>query len=153
MKRTVDSARRETKSPQTRDQGWVRAAARETTESWSSPEHYYKTKYTGLKKASQFIRWAKFWLLHFLWGNGESILKLIRSIALILVGIAVYDTVNSGNAQVVSSYWESFKTSPSIFLGVQTPGYPAWVLSLVAASRFISVALLTALLVKRFGRR
>jgi len=50
--------------------------------SWISKETYYKHKYGGvLKSTIQLLRWIEFWLLHAIWGNGESILKLIRSLA------------------------------------------------------------------------
>lgn len=122
--------------------------------SWRSRESYFRRKYEGVRKVGQFFRWLEFWMLNFVWGNGESIIKLIRSIAILLVAIALYDTTSHGDHESLLAYWTSLKAAPPVFLGVVAPNhYPATVLSAIAACRFISVALLTALLVKRFGRR
>jgi hypothetical protein len=61
--------------------------------SWRSGETYYKEKYPGLLNGiAQFVRWTEFWLLDFVWGNGESIFKLLRSILISIILIAAYDT-------------------------------------------------------------
>jgi Pentapeptide repeats (9 copies) len=122
--------------------------------SWSPNRgSYYRKKYAGFKQAWQFFRWVEFWILDFVWGNGESILKLLRTIAAIVVVLAIYDAAVAGNASDLRAYWESIKHAPAVFLGVQAKDYSPLVLSMIAASRYISLALMTALLVKRFGRR
>ena len=123
--------------------------------SWRSGETYYKEKYPGfVNSASQFIKWVEFWILDFIWGNGESILKLLRSIVITIILIAIYDTNLNSNVLNIGFYLESLQTAPAIFLGVQTSHYfPVTTLSLITGIRLISFALLTALLVKRFSRR
>ncbi|MGH8521695.1 MAG: pentapeptide repeat-containing protein [Gammaproteobacteria bacterium] len=122
--------------------------------SWKSRETYYKDKYPGLKALRQFVRWSEFWILDFVWGNGENILKLLRTIVLSVIAIALYDTGANGNALNVGDYWSSLQRAPGIFLGVTYPqSYPMAILSVISAARFVGIALLTALLVKRFGRR
>jgi hypothetical protein len=122
--------------------------------SWRSRESYYREKYPGLKAIGQFIRWSEFWIFDFVWGNGESILKLLRTMLLSMVAIAVYDTSAYGNVLNVGDYWNSLQSAPAVFLGVShPPTYPEAILSVIAATRFVAIALLAALLVKRFGRR
>uniref|UniRef100_E6QT41 Pentapeptide repeat protein n=1 Tax=mine drainage metagenome TaxID=410659 RepID=E6QT41_9ZZZZ len=123
--------------------------------SWRSGETYYRKKYPGLiNNIAQFLKWSAFWILDFIWGNGESIPKLLRSILLSVIMIAVYDTNVQGNLLNVGFYWSSFQISPAIFLGVLSPhSYTLAALSIITGTRFISIALLTALLVKRFSRR
>lgn len=122
--------------------------------SWRSQETYYLKKYSGFKAALQFLRWLEFWILDFVWGNGESVLKLMRTLICVVIAIAIYDTSTVGNTLNIADYWGSLRRAPSIFLGVLSPqAYPSETLSLIAAGRFVGVALLTALLVKRFGRR
>jgi len=122
--------------------------------SWPAHRNsYYKKKYPGWKQAWQFFLWSEFKLLDVVWGNGESIFKLVRSIAFVVVGVAIYDVTTSGNALDLTAYWESIKQAPGVFLGVLPKTYPPLALSLIAGSRYIGLALLTALLVKRFGRR
>ncbi|UQB42516.1 pentapeptide repeat-containing protein [Thiomicrospira microaerophila] len=123
--------------------------------SWRSGETYYKEKYPGVFSGIiQFLKWIEFWVLNFIWGNGESILKFIRTILLVLVSISVYDTNTSGNLLNVGFYWSSFVQSPAIFLGILSPeNFTTGVLSLITGIKFVSFALLTTLLVKRFSRR
>lgn len=123
--------------------------------SWKSKETYYKNKYGGVVKSSiQLARWLEFWLLHAIWGNGESILKLIRSLAVFLIGIAIYDTLQNGNALDLGQYWNNLLRAPAIFLGILSPhNFSAGVLSVITGTKFVSFALLTTLLIKRFSRR
>lgn len=122
--------------------------------SWSSSESYYRTKYKGWKKLPQFFKWLEFKVLDIVWGNGENTLKLLRAIVAVHVGVAVYDTVYFGNAWDIRDYIKSFVASPGVFFGISSPHiYPLWFSSTVAATRLLSFAFLTAILVKRFGRR
>jgi hypothetical protein len=123
--------------------------------SWRSGETYYKEKYPGLLNGIvQFVRWSEFRLLDFVWGNGESILKLLRSILLSIIIIAAYDTNTNGSPLNIGFYLSSFKIAPEVFLGISSPdNFTKGVLSIITGTRFVSIALLTALLVKRFSRR
>lgn len=123
--------------------------------SWQSKEYYYKKKYGGVwKRGVQLLKWLEFWLLHAIWGNGESILKLMRTLAVILILISAYDTFQTGNPLDLGQYWKNLAKSPAIFLGIVTPaGFGTGVLAFITASKFVLFALLTTLLVKRFSRR
>jgi hypothetical protein len=122
--------------------------------SWSSHrKSYYKKKYPGWKQAWQFLRWSEFKVLDVIWGNGESIFKLVRSIACVVVGIAIYDVTTTNTPLDLTTYWKSIQLAPAVFLGVLPKTYSPLALSMIAGSRYIGLALLTALLVKRFGRR
>ncbi|WP_322106026.1 pentapeptide repeat-containing protein [Paraburkholderia sp. J41] len=122
--------------------------------SWSSKESYYHKKYSGWKKLYQFLKWIEFKILDFIWGNGESIIKLIRSIFLVILLITLYDVSQFGNAWDLKSYIASLTASPGIFFGIaNSHQYPVWLSSAIAATRLIGFAFLTAILVKRFGRR
>ncbi len=132
----------------------LEATSEHLLESWLSDSTYHREKYPGLQRVVQFSRWIEFMVLHFVWGNGESILKLLRSIAIAVVAIAIYDA-SSLKAQVtVSDYWESLKLAPGIFLGtvVQTH-HSIGAASVIVGTKLVAFSLLTALLVKRFGRR
>lgn len=122
--------------------------------SWASKNNYFRKKYPGFKRLGQVFKWLDFWILNFIWGNGESIFKLIRSIAIIVMLITLYDAGLHGSPRGLESYLNSLISAPAIYLGVSSPTtYPLLILSVIAAARFISIALLTALLIKRFGRR
>ena len=123
--------------------------------SWRSGETYYKEKYPGfLNSVVQFIKWLEFWVLDFVWGNGESILKFPRLILLSILIIAIYDANTNGNTLNFIRYWISLQNAPAVFLGVLSPGnFTVGSLSIIKGARLVSFALLTALLVKRFSRR
>lgn len=132
----------------------LQATERYLRNSWSTQRNsYYRRKYPGWKQIWQFVRWSEFKLLDVIWGNGESILKLLRTIIFVVAAVAIYDVIAGGNPLDVTGYWESIEQAPAVFLGVLPKDYPLWVLSLIAACRYVGLALLTALLVKRFGRR
>lgn len=123
--------------------------------SWMSKETYYKQKYGGvLKRSIQLLLWIEFWFLQAIWGNGESILKLTRSLVFVLLFIAIYDTLMNGNALDLSQYWKNLGRAPAIFLGILSPtNFSIAALSIISGTRLVSFALFTTLLVKRFSRR
>lgn len=132
----------------------LEATSEHLLESWLSDSQYHREKYPGLQRVVQFFRWIEFMVLHFVWGNGESILKLLRSIGIAVVAIAIYDA-SSLKAQVtVADYWESLKLAPGIFLGTVVQAHHSiGAASVIVGTKLVAFSLLTALLVKRFGRR
>lgn len=53
--------------------------------SWHSDGLYYRNKYPGSKRAFKFFEWMSFKILDFVWGNGESAWKLLRSVGIFLL--------------------------------------------------------------------
>lgn len=132
----------------------LEATSRHLLESWSSDSLYHRKKYPGLLRMAQFFHWVEFWVLHFVWGNGESVLKLLRSILIAIVMIAIYDAGSLSVQATIYDYWESLKLAPGIFLGtVVQDHHSTAAASTIVATKLVALALLTALLVKRFGRR
>lgn len=123
--------------------------------SWRSGETYYKEKYPGVFQGTlQFLKWLEFSILNFIWGNGESILKFLRSILISLIAIAIYDTNSNGISLNVGFYWSSFLNAPAIFLGLLAPpNFTLGIIAIITGTKLVAVALLTTLLVKRFSRR
>lgn len=122
--------------------------------SWSSNESYYRKKYRGEKRAEQFFRWMNFKLLDFIWGNGESPLKLARAVLFLFATIAVADVAIFRDPTLVASYLNSFARAPQVFLGIVTPSeYPSWCLTLVLFSRLVFFGFFMSIIVKRFNRR
>ena len=132
----------------------LEAASSCLKKSWSSSETYYRDKYPGWKKLPQFVKWLEFRMLDAIWGNGENTLKLLRTIIVIHLMIAVYDTYKFGNVWDLRDYLASFLASPGVFFGIPNQHtYPIWFSSTISATRLVGFAFLTAILVKRFGRR
>ncbi|MCD5997293.1 pentapeptide repeat-containing protein [Pseudomonas sp. CDFA 602] len=124
-------------------------------ESWSSDSSYYRKKYAGFARIAQLLKWADFKVFDFIWGNGESIAKLMRSIILVILVVGFVNMFYMKEPRLFAEFLHSLYTAPAMFLGVVP--LPAEVPSLlssgVAALRLVGFAFLTAILVKRFGRR
>lgn len=122
--------------------------------SWSfSASSYYRNKYTGHKRIQQALKWAQFVTLDFIWGNGESLTRLVRTVALWLLCIATIDAFNKNQNPNFTGFLESTIRAPGIFLGVVDSGTPVFCISVIAASRLLMVAMFTTMLIKRLSRR
>lgn len=117
-------------------------------EAWHSPKDYYRKKYRGGRRAQAWLNWAWFTLLHFLWGNGESAVLMLRSILFLFFGMAIYHALSVGDASRLTSYWQGFWVAPEVYLGVTSfPQYSAAYLATIAAFRLLTFAALTSILI------
>ena len=122
--------------------------------SWRSEIAYHRQKYPGFQRFIQFTKWIEFKFLDAIWGNGESISKLVRTIAVAILSIGIYDAQKRIDSPTISDYWESLQAAPALFLGTLTSLHHSTLASTtITALRLVALSLLTALLVKRFGRR
>jgi Pentapeptide repeats (8 copies) len=118
---------------------------------WNSNESYHRKKYSGFNRAVMFARWTAFKTLDIIWGNGESLLKLVRFIGLILLLIMVLDLRTRPN---VLSTWETISRAPQIFFGVTSPkDIPEILLASIVFTRLVTFGFFMAILIKRFNRR
>lgn len=124
-------------------------------ESWSSNSDYFRKKYVGLSRIWQLAKWIEFRALDFIWGNGESVTKLLRSIIWVILGVAILDMIYTPGEKPFTGFLQSFFTAPALFLGVKPlpDTMPPMLSACIAALRLLGFAFLTAILVKRFGRR
>ncbi|WP_083908759.1 pentapeptide repeat-containing protein [Thioalkalivibrio thiocyanodenitrificans] len=121
---------------------------------WRSRESYYRKKYPGLKRARAFLEWLEFILLDAFWGNGESSLKLLRTFFVALFAIAVGEVYFLKDPYVLASYAEAINNAPQVFLGIVKPSeFSGLVLAGIAVVRYVMLACLVSILVKRFSRR
>ena len=121
---------------------------------WRSNESYYREKYRGWSRASSLIAWLGFKALDFMWGNGESLLKLCRFIVLVLVLMAIFEVFMSHDPMRVDSYLHAFASTPAIFLGVLAPNHdPRWYITFVTFVRLVAMGFFLSIMVKRFNRR
>ena len=134
----------------------VELAATEThlKKAWLSNESYYRKKYGGQKRILLFFQWFSFKLLDIIWGNGESPLKLTRTIIVFLVLLGILDTLFLKNYAIVNSYLDSFVEAPQIFLGTFTPdNYNTLVLAVIVFVRLVAIGGFLSIIIKRFSRR
>jgi hypothetical protein len=63
----------------------LRAQETHLKKAWHSKESYFRLKYKRMMRAKMFAEWFGFKFLDLVWGNGESLLKLGRSILIIFL--------------------------------------------------------------------
>ena len=121
---------------------------------WRSREAYYRKHYPGVTRIRAFVQWLDFVLLDAFWGNGESFLKLLRTLLLVILAIALGEVYFLKDPASLNSYVEAVKNAPQVFLGVARPdGFSGLLLAGIAALRYVMLACLVSILVKRFSRR
>ena len=114
---------------------------------WSK-ESYYRSKYTATKRVGAVFSHASFVLLDWLWGNGESIAKVLRAI---LTVQALLILLLWFRGQPIGS---ALLEAPQLSLGLGElrstfPGLAA----LATLLRFFFLGLFISVIVRRFGRR
>ncbi|MCG2580127.1 MAG: pentapeptide repeat-containing protein [Marinobacter sp.] len=114
---------------------------------WSGETHY-RNKYQGLERLAFGWRSTVFEIFEFVWGNGESLSKLFRTIALVIV---ICSLVYVGqDYEFEKAIIEAVRT----FLGTSTTENVVPLLhESMAASRFVLLGLFVSVLVKRLSRR
>lgn len=122
---------------------------------WQSNESYYRSHHPGLLGRSlAFFEWLKFKILDFVWGNGENLSRLMRSILMILALMAIKDTFAYGDPAKVQSYLTSFTKSFAVFFGTLSPDdYGRPYLALITCIRLVTVGFFLSIIIKRFNRR
>lgn len=124
-------------------------------EAWHSKADYYrKTKYPGWKRLTVFFEWLWFRVLHLVWGNGESAVRLLGTLAVLFLLMSIYHANRVGDPGQVKAYFEGLQVAPEVYLGVRSfPQYGYLYLAIIVTTRLLSFAALTAILIKRFSRR
>ena len=121
---------------------------------WRSNESYYRKKYAGLKRAKMFAEWLGFKTLDFVWGNGESTYKLLRSTLLLLAIIGFIDWIAFSHLSGLSGLARSAVLSPQIFFGLQSnQDYPGVYATAILLTRLTAIAFFLSIVIKRFNRR
>jgi hypothetical protein len=132
----------------------LKATKEHLFESWNSKKAYYRNKYKGIERVKMFSKWAYFKLQDFIWGNGESPIKLLRTGFICWFSISLIDTILFKNPNLLSDYYDSFLSTPSVIMGMIKPdSYPKLYLTFITVLRFIGFALFTSIIIKRYSRR
>lgn len=115
-----------------------------------SKQSYYRAKYRGWNRIVHGVRHAKWKALDLLWGNGESLYRIVICGLFVIVASAALlswqDPLFSWPASlgvVATAFWGSNTTPP----------VPGDYLAVLTAVRFILFGLFMAILIKRLSRR
>ena len=121
---------------------------------WASEEDYYRKKYVGVLFFRALYEWCLFRLGDFIWGNGESALRLLRFVLLILSCMTIYEVFSFGDPRLVGSYGAAALNSSEVFMGVPGPvEYPKPYIAVVTLVRLVTVGFLLSIIIKKFNRR
>lgn len=115
-----------------------------------SKQSYYRTfeKYNGWNRPSYIWKHFQWKLLDWLWGNGESLSRVLISGSLLIMLAAAFLAKSSANLNYPDALWLSFLS----FWGIGQPLSNLFAVVLSAA-RFVFFGLFMAILVKRLSRR
>lgn len=121
---------------------------------WNSSESYYRKKYMKWKRVRVFLEWLEFKVLDFTWGNGESTVKLLRAITVLLALVTINDALVFRDPVLLKSYAEAMVEAPQIFVGTLVPThYSAAYLTTIVFFRLVTFGFLMSIIIKRFNRR
>ncbi len=115
-----------------------------------SKQGYYRKKYTGLARLRMCLEHAKWKVLDLLWGNGESLLRVMIWGIVTMLAFAIIFLLKYPER----TFWENVGSAVSVFWGVKAQhdvsaafAVPATIL------RFFLFGLFMAILIKRLSRR
>ncbi|MBD2312971.1 pentapeptide repeat-containing protein [Desertifilum sp. FACHB-1129] len=132
----------------------LKATEEHLYKSWHDNSTYYRNKYKGWERVKAFMQWVQFKLLDLIWGNGESLWKLVRAILIIFVLMTLSDVFVFKDYQRIDSYIQSVFKAPQIFFGTLSPSnYPSSYLTVILFIRLVAFGFFMSILIKRFNRR
>lgn len=114
-----------------------------------SQQSYYRHKYRGLDRAQHAAQHAGWKALDLLWGNGESLVRVLVAGA-VSVGIAALCLGSSAPELPLS---ERAERSLLGFWGIGTQALPESIALGLTLARYLFLGLFMAILVKRLSRR
>jgi len=119
-----------------------------------SSEYYTLEKYQGWNRFLYAARYCSWKLMDVLWGNGESLWKVIRSAGVtVIVGSLLWHLLEPDGASLLLQRTGAIA---ALFFAAPSPNglaVPFWLGVSISIARIILTALFLAVLVKRLARR
>lgn len=120
---------------------------------WNANDRYYRYKYRGWDRLKMFLKWSGFKALDYIWGNGESAVKLLRSVLAFFFFIYLCDEIifSFHNENILSGLLQA----PKLFFIGKLEGryYPEGFIAFITFMRLALFALFMSIIIKRFNRR
>ena len=107
---------------------------------------HYRDKYTGWRRAKGFKDYYSFIFFDFIWGNGESLWKLLRTLLILVISITFIDFYYNTETKLARGFNLLLGTTPLNLV-------PETWSSMFLLIRLLIMSLLTALIIKRISRR
>lgn len=119
-----------------------------------SGEEYYRNKYRGILLFRSVFEFFLFVVGDFVWGNGESLRRLLRCVLIIIISMTTFDVFKFGDPRLIADYLVAFTRSFEVFMGVPAPSeYPKLYVAMVTLVRLVAVGFLLSIIIKKFNRR
>lgn len=115
-----------------------------------SRQSYYRDKYKSWSRIAHAISHARWKAFDLLWGNGESIVRVVISGLTVLVMVALFMMRDHPQLLFSTAFWGTFTSFWGIQSGTQ---FSEIYIALLTVIRFILFGLFMAILVKRLSRR
>ncbi|MDC8829720.1 pentapeptide repeat-containing protein [Alteromonas gilva] len=112
-----------------------------------SSEGWYRDKYKSWDRAKFVWNYLTFSSLDFIWGNGESLVKVFRTICLVIFAATLLSILSG---EILAS---SLQASVLVFLGLDSDALPLMLGVPLVLCRFVLLGMFLSVLVKRLSRR
>lgn len=144
----------------------LEATKKHLYDTWTLNDDYHRNKYGGIRKRSkQFWKWFKVTILDFIWGNGESLWRLIRFNLILFAILTIYDIFQNKIVNALDILEVFIVKVPSNYFGLKvlTEGnntiidyfsyYPPLLSLILNVTRLICFGLLMSIIIKKYNRR
>jgi hypothetical protein len=132
-------------------------------DSWLYEDQWHRMKYSGIRRRfAQFRKWLTVSILDFLWGNGESLWRLVRFNILIFVALTIYHVIEKKENIAPKILDIFFIKIPANYFDIEILDnsgknyfeyYPSWLSLLLVITRLICFGLLMSIIIKKYNRR
>lgn len=132
-------------------------------DSWLYEEQWHRMKYSGARRRlKQFRKWLTVSVLDFVWGNGESLWRLIRFNLIIFLILTLFHIFSKSVTDVYKILDILTIKIPSNYFGIVVKGadnnnyfdyYPAGLNLTLVITRLICFGLLMSIIIKKYNRR
>ena len=132
-------------------------------DSWLYEDQWHRMKYSGVRRRfEQFRKWLTVSILDFLWGNGESLWRLIRFNLIIFFLLTLYHIFSKSVINIFEIIKIFLINIPSNYFGLTVLDdqqknyfeyYPTALSLVLVIIRLVSFGLLMSIIIKKYNRR
>jgi len=120
---------------------------------WSSNESYYRKKYTGWKRVACLLRWLSLKFSSWVWGNGESVGRLMMSTSVLLLYCAYAYIEPLGKEATVQEVLGALRMSLAVLLGSESASIGVGESTFISLARLVLSGLFLAVIIRKLGYR
>jgi len=144
----------------------LEATKKHLYDTWTLHDNYHRDKYGSTRKRfAQFWKWIKVTLLDFIWGNGESLWRLVRFNLILFTILTIYDIFQNKIVNALEILNVFAVKVPSNYFGLKVVTnttdslidyfnyYPLLLNLILNVTRLVCFGLLMSIIIKKYNRR